>query len=215
MSTARPDADGKLIPENDKVTRAKILAWASFTYEVATGQIPATASYCSQFGGNRSVIAPAMVPNGFNFCITADRPQGWTVGRLFSWRCGKIFIFFGRCNLLKEDAEFIQNVAKGALLHLVQDSFSQSHVSRTNAPDVDAGGTPLPRVECGKPRGYVAYTAVTAKGHGQADKWPRWNASCDAPKATDVIAASAMVMHHIDRKTTTEDFLRYLETSVF
>lgn len=211
MSAAIPDSSGQLQPEDTEVTRGKILDWAAFTYEVATRQVKAGENYCQQFDGRHGKIAAAMVPTGFPYCST--RPEGWTVGEFFSFRCRQL-ILWQSCGLVPGDESFVPTVAQGALIHLIQDSYSQSHALRTDAPVTDEQGVAQPRVECGKPRRYLAYTREAQKTHGAADKLPAWMASCDG-EADDIITASAMALHYIDRGAPTEEFIRYLETKVF
>jgi hypothetical protein len=213
MSTTQLDAAGNQVPEDAATTRSKILAWAAFTYDVATGRIPQTANYCSHFGGSGSPIASSMVPEGFPFCSTSG--QAWTVGRFFTLRCGSPVIFEGNCGGVQGEG-LVETVATGALLHLIQDSYSQSHAYRTDAPVLDTRGRALPRVECGKPRTYFAYTKETQKGHSQADERPQWMASCNEMiEADDVLTASAMTLYHLDRRSPTAEFVAYLERRVF
>lgn len=213
MSTARPGADGGDVVEDVATTRAKILAWADFTYRVATGRIPATANYCAQFEGGFDAIAAAMVPANFPWCSGGE--DELTVGEFFSLRCGRPSFEPGKCDVLGGDG-FVETVAKGALLHLIQDSYSQSHALRTDNPRRDEQGRALSSVACSKPRTYFAYTKDTKKAHGKADKIPVWEASCDAmSEAHDIITASAMALYHVDRNSEPEQFLGYLERHIF
>jgi hypothetical protein len=213
MGVSNPGPDGKLVAEDDATTRAKILAWAAFTYEVATGRIKESDDYCTAFAGSAPAISAAMVPKGFPWC--AGGRKRWTVGTLFSWRCGKFLIVFGYCNRLG-GPDFTKNVAKGALLHLVEDSYSQSHIIRTDAPLLNDAGVARAVVECGKPRRFLSYTKEAMRGHSVADEAPVWGESCQGSSETDdVIAAAANTLAYIEEDAATTDFIAYLGKHVF
>jgi hypothetical protein len=208
MAVSRPSSSGGTEVDNATLTRAKMLEWAAFSYGVARGETELSQSYCTAFkrGG---YIEGVMVPSGFEMC-SGGNP--WTVGTFFSVRCGQ-FLFFGWCRPLRLDNAFVRTVATGAILHMIQDSYSQSHVRRT---DTVLASPRYPVVECGKPREYFVYNKANQKIHDGADQLPRWGESCTGRSdADDVITASAMALAMIDRGAPTPEFIRYLEDRVF
>lgn len=89
-------------------------------------------------------------------------------------------------------ARLSRSAARGALLHLIQDSYSQSHVARGKEPS--AGGFE-PLVECTYPREYYDYSQQDSGEHNKADKAPRLGESCVAgAQADDVVTATAVVI---------------------
>ena len=99
--------------------------------------------------------------------------------------------------------------ARGALLHVIQDSFSQSHAMRGPAT------TPFtPRIVCMVPTGFYNY--LGQEGHADADHIPALDESClGNGSIDDPITASAMALHHMDRRTGAREFNCYLQARVF
>jgi hypothetical protein len=122
-----------------------------------------------------------------------------------------------------------QLAARGALLHLVQDSFSQSHTSRRVGSALPDDGGPdgfEPRVVCRYPTVYFNYFSQETKkkgAHKKADPSPRRDDSCEDdsrtpepgdPETDDVVTASAMVLWHLEYGTA-ESLEEYLLSRVF
>ena len=206
--------------ENAEDTRRRILDWAMFTYRVATGRLPAGESYCAYFRGGSSVagewrpssIASDFAPPGFAGCeerLRSGAQPPLTVGALFTTRCGNPFDG-RRCRTGPYD---VKTAARGALLHLIQDSFSQSHAKRGPGR---ADGKFDAVVECLLPSDFFYYDKGTAKTHGAADVPPVLGRSC-APGAAvdDVVTAGAKVIWHVERNSDPGEVRAYLETKVF
>lgn len=208
MASTNADSDSGAAARR---TRQKMLEWAAFTYEVATGRIAPEESYCDQFVG-RASIRDAMVPTGFPYCGSGSK--AWTVAEFFSFRCSRVLLWES-CPVVSGTPDFVPTVAKGALLHMIQDSFSQSHSVRSIEAETDGAGNPLPRVECNAPSRFFTYSLETKAGHSIADKLPHWQPSCANTSRHDILAASAMTFHHIDAKTPTPRFVAYLSERVF
>lgn len=83
-------------------TKAHMLTWAEFCFKVAGGAIAATDSLKQ---------ADAMVPGISRLLVNDTLPDSKTIAELF-----------GDSN--------IKELAEGSLLHMIQDSFSDSHVKR-------------------------------------------------------------------------------------
>lgn len=124
-------------------TQESILMWAEFVYNVALGEIRADKK-----------LKDVTVPGFTSFFGT----QGGTVEGLF---------------LLGDPTyrgEQLKLFAFGTLLHLIQDSFSASHVIR----DISTQGTPCPALPGVTAPGqivkFLVYGAQDAKEHGKEDE---------------------------------------------
>lgn len=188
-------------------TRAKILNWARFNYRVATGAVAPNADFCEQFTGNTAFDA-AMVPPNFAYCSGARDP--WTVGEFYTFSCPTNPLDCGTI----PNVDAVKKVALGAVLHMIQDSYSQSHALRTDTPIRDRKGLLIARVECGKPRYYEHYNKKTSKRHSKADDWPELGACPEGAEADDVITASARALYHL-QNSSEATFMKYLEDRVF
>lgn len=195
--------------ETMDVTRAKILDWARFAYRVANGEISPSANFCEQFAGT-SHFSRAMVPPRFPYC--SRRRSAWTVGEFFTFRCPWTP---RQCNT-DPTTELMRRSATGAILHVIQDSYSQSHVLRTDMPRRNDEGVPLAVMECGAPREYTHYNRETAETHGTADDWPRLGSTCGPGSARDdAITASATALYYLQEERTADQFVEYLTARVF
>lgn len=211
MSVARPDGRGGSEVEDAATTRVKILEWAGFAYDVARGDVKAMDNYCDVLA-SRGAIAGVMVPEGFALC---SGRSPWTVGTFFSVRCGQL-LFFGWCRPLVPAPEFVKTVATGALLHLIQDSYSQSHVRRAAQLTWAEPGKLAPVVHCGKPQEYFVYDEKNRETHDDADQVPSWDDDCATGRqADDAITASAMALAYLQEGKSREAFTRYLDDRVF
>jgi hypothetical protein len=195
--------------ESAAETRTKILDWARFAYRVARGDVPADANFCAQFRSGSSIDA-AMVPPNFPYCSVGH--DGWTVGEFFTLSCPTQPL---QCNV-NPRPDLVRRTATGAILHLIQDSYSQSHVMRTDAPLANERGELLAAAECGAPRSYEHYNRQTERVHGRADGWPRVGASCGATRdRDDPITASATALYYLREGRSPDDLITYLSTRVF
>lgn len=126
-------------------THEKMLMWLEFTYKVATGEI----GYKTTFS---EIPTKLTTDSGeiFSRLMTPDSEfrKDWTPRRLFTYRYDRkisIWNFFtgwitgkdityledkGQYDCKNSTNECVQNVALGSLIHLLQDSYSRSHVKR-------------------------------------------------------------------------------------
>lgn len=204
-------------------TRAKMLDWVDVAYKVATGRIGGSENYCTFFKG-RPAISSAMVPANFPYC--ADRPgnanrgrgyPAWRVHTLFSMRC-RDPIFSTTCDeaIGERGAALARRNAGGALLHLIQDSFSQSHVARGASPGARSF---VPRIVCAPAAAFAFYNGQIEAGvdHGSADKYPLVDAgTCrEGSRIHDPVTASAVILWHI-RASSDPDYVQdYFRGYVF
>jgi hypothetical protein len=218
-------------PDDQSVgdTYDRIIEWARFSYRVASGEQDLEANYCETFDDPTlsPVLRSAFQLQGRSFCKKRSRflfgsYPAWTVRTLFTLTCSNPL----QSKLCWEDfgrrgSEKARLAATGALLHLVQDSFSQAHAERSWGVGVNEKGPFTSKVVCRFPTDYFDYRVQTdgqsEKVHGAADKPPeRIDDSCRRdPQTDDVVTASAAVLWHLDEKKTSEEFVRYLQDHVF
>lgn len=211
-------------------TYDRIIEWARFSYRVASGEQDLDANYCATF--DDPALSPALRSafqlQGRSFC--KKRPRflflgsypAWTVRTLFTLTCPNPL----QSKVCWEDGsargdEKARLAATGALLHLVQDSFSQAHAERSEGGRVAEKGPFTSKVVCRFPTDYFDYSVQTdgqsEKVHGAADKPPQSiDTSCREGRQTDdVVTASAAILWHLDEKKTSEEFVSYLKDHVF
>ncbi len=195
-----------------KVTFNKILSWSKFAYQFSLSEKDHNENYCEYWENNK--IYPNIVDSfqveSFrnrkdNFCerrkiskwnwITNPKLWGsnqeyyeaWTVKSFFSNECTGKF-GSGQCTVI-EDKDEIMFSALGSILHLVQDSYSKSHVSR--------GGTPaLSEIVCSPPENFHSYLNQDSDTHTKADKWPVFHSTCNLGSGgtLDPITAVAQII---------------------
>jgi hypothetical protein len=197
------------VREPVNVTREKILAWAKFAYRVANGEVGPDQNFCGQFT-TRSNFDASMVPPDFPYCGT--EPSAWTVGEFFTFSCPTQPV---NCNVHPTAAR-VRATATGAILHLIQDSYSQSHARRTDEPVKNSTNVAMPVMECGKPREYFHYNRLTSPTHGTADNWPELGGTCSGDReGDDAITASAVALYYLQQRKSADDFVAYLADRVF
>ena len=154
-------------------TKELMLMWAEFSYRIAAGDIDKDLRFRSvgkKLGKRSSTL--------FNYVMTLDGRvrMEWQPETLFTLDCKRAlsvdgFFNTGRPTKLKckdtnnqYSAEAIQNIALGSLLHLIQDSFSSSHVLR------EGSAVGVSKISgAGTINQFGIYTAQDEKSHGHAD----------------------------------------------
>lgn len=151
-------ADGEL-PE---VTRARILMWAEFTWNVATKKV-----------GGGDIVGSQRQIAGISDVFGSN---GWSVQDLFA---------LGNPNIRKPD--YLAAVAFGSLFHTVQDSFSKAHVRREQ-PTVGAKceGTAGALASPGRVKEFHSYARQDADLHSTADVRDAFSAHWSSGKPTAV-----------------------------
>jgi hypothetical protein len=210
--------------ESAEETRQKALDWAVFAYSVATRRIGADQDYCTtvrlQAGSAGASLAPADFPACSDRRIDRSRViPAWRVGTLFSLRCRSILraIESLDCPTVSEgdDGDLVRRSAAGAVVHMIQDSYSQSHAVR--GPIYGSGNPAEPRaaVFCALPTAFYFYNAQDSGDHAKADAVPRLDEGCGpGAAADDAITASAIAMWHMRHRTDPRVFGCYLERRV-
>ena len=209
----------------------RMMDWARLSYRIAVGEIGPSVGYCDYLReGNAGVISEDLLAAGLPFCDdrkkkflfvkTGTYPK-WRMHTLFSMTCKNPFQS-KRCTeaIGAKGVTMAVNGASGALLHLVQDSYSQSHAVRD--PDADIK-EPKPKAICQPVRSFYEYVEQTNSNfvHGTADDVPKF--VCEENSGIhDPVTASANVIWFIqqgqnskDKKEWENNFVQYLTRHVF
>ena len=200
--------------ERASKTHSKIIDWSLFLYGVAIEQINTTDDYCEFWKKRNGPISNAMVPDDFAYCeerfsfkklFTFRYPYypEWTVGTLLNFTC-KNPLSSKTCSERIGDTgkEWSKQNAGGALFHLIQDSYSQSHTDRGPCEVDPSTNKVVSKIECLPIKRYYAYGVQDGDLHGEADFWPKFSTSCNSITETIVpVLAIAQIMWHINNKT--------------
>lgn len=184
-------------------TKAKMLAWAKFTYNV----------FAEKIGVKEKLSS---VPEIWKI---VNKP-GWTVGALFDpvpggeWKRSRNPFKFGRYepngkprkqNL--ESGIIVRYVALGSLLHMIQDSYSDSHAARK------LGCNPLAKRK-GPILAFRNYAGQKPEDHGLADVYPEWLKH--GKLATEnPVWATAQIISYAFNDEPWENVEKFLDTQVF
>jgi hypothetical protein len=157
-------------------TREKILRWAEFAYRVARGEIGANVKLHGLEAAPLT-LAPATARFMAGLFASPEK-QLWSVQELFA-TTGQ-----GR----------LESIAFGTFLHLVQDSYSASHVLRVTKR-VQANGCPSydaadPIIE------FHTYGEQDTEKHAVCDDAPDWLISPRAGSPIDVMAQVVRAYHN-------------------
>ncbi len=150
--------------ERPELTIDKILMWSEFSFKIATGRIKHSLHFHSvkQYLSNsksKDLFTSLIIDNG-------DRRTDWTPSLMFNFRCTRRFLSGLQCPPNFAPAESTRDRALGSLLHLIQDSFSDSHVLRH--PDTIGSASAIsgrgPIVE------FLSFNDQSRVEHSKADK---------------------------------------------
>lgn len=187
--------------EPARVTYEKIMRWAEFTYAIASHAVSDEELgelYCSFFTDG-SEFHRAMLPSPEALPCRAD----WKLTTFFTFRCSNPF-WSGTCqaNRGPDDFQETRLAATGALLHLIQDSYSQSHCERGECDWTEEGKVEA-RIECAPISAFTTYRLQSVGRHTEADALPHFAESCHRPDRTiiDPITAGAQILWHIENRS--------------
>jgi hypothetical protein len=142
------------------------------------------------------------------------------VSTFFTLKCRRI-VGSARCPdelRIEEAAALTRLRAKGALMHLIQDSFSQSHARRGARGRVGAPDAYVAKVVCLPATEFYDYEKQVAAGedHAAADYPPSLDAATCRKGSTidDPITASAKVLRLVEQHADRAEFLTYFRTHV-
>ena len=200
--------------KNAGETATLMLQWTAFTFGLASGAIDHQRNYCAYFAERNDALADAMWHEGFRFCgdgTDGQAPGKWTVGTPFLLRCASL-ISPCRETLWDAGRREVRVAAMGALLHMVQDSYSQSHAMR--GPVSDSGYEA--RIVCEPVTRFYDFNGQD--GHGDADRLPVFDRdTCGNPETRpvdDPITASARLLWMLAEGQPTDRAAAYVRTRV-
>lgn len=217
-----------------KATLRKIYAWSALTYDVATGRIDLGLDICKavtpSYGGKPAYAALAeafeAAPGSCDFSAgkKGERPAGMSVRAFFTADCaGKVRMPGKPCGPRSDVAAsaetdaLARRTAVGALLHLIQDSYSQSHVSRPiGGVAVAYMGPFTATAACTFPVAYFDYgSQAYYQNHSDGDQRPVLDPSCQSGAVADPVTASAVVVWKVARGKPTAEMIGWLTAHVF
>ena len=203
-------------PASLGLSRERMLQWARFAFRAAVDPSFDAMPYCDAIKDPAfKDIEGSLTPSDSFHCTGK---HAFTVARFFSSRCRR---FSFHCDdLTKHDPGryYVRQGGTGAILHLIQDSYSQSHAARLPAgmAPVDADKV-FPSLSACQPVAtfydYNAQKTAESETHGNADKPPLIDVSClQVPRAADdVITASARAIWVLQQAQLPGANLRGLE----
>lgn len=161
-------------------TYEKIMSWLEFTYKTSTGSMPSdlrfrSVHYRMEEAASSTFKEIMIAPNG-------DRSM-WLADVMFSFDCTRTMIKRkAKCSYLNFNKEKVRNIALGSFLHLLQDSYSESHTKRN---------------EDGRLVMFGAYTLQNKNEHADKDK------SETPPFKDELVTSSAKIIELVinDRKS--------------
>lgn len=214
-------------PDDDSAdqTRQRILSWAWFAYEVADGTISSETSLCAAVDG-RDGLEDAFAFRNEDKCKRRSK-RLFGLLKIGSWPAYTVGSFFTQTcsNPLQSEVcwektkaggseKLTRLSAKGALLHLIQDSFSQAHASRAESGTVPETGPFEPLVVCRRASDFFDYSNQETEVHSEADHVPSTRGcGTDAP-IDDVVTASAVLLWHLEQGRPASEFVAYLNQRV-
>jgi hypothetical protein len=169
--------------EEARVTKEKIMMWAEFTYKLAMGELDRGIEL-------RKIGIPGME--------TLFKNRGWTSQQLFT-RGDPTY---------RGDQDF-RNFAFGSLMHVVEDSFSISHVERDEPSGAKCPGVPEQDMP-GKILSFHAYANQDKRKHADADQQESLSIHLaeSQPNSVDV---GKVLKSYYDQKRPWNEVKPYLE----
>jgi len=204
--------------EQRETTVAKMEDWSRLAFRVATDATIADTNYCTYFEATTSDL-PAIAPSLLGTVDSSwckDRPgrywgifpitiDAWKVQTLFRLTCKNAFSQ-ATCKekLSSTGRKIAVNNSKGALLHMVQDSYSMSHAHRTISSNNEKDFSPA--VRCAPILSFYSYTKQKRENdkHDAADQFPIFDCETNS-NIHDVITASANILYFIEQGTEATD----------
>jgi len=167
--------------ESPTDVQERVLGWIGFAYRTATNQIEPDTTMEN--------LDEAIVKEFFK-----SQP-GWSVNYLLApkWTLGKATI---------------RDVALGSILHIIQDSYSESHTDRTfgSSQKCASGGVVQ----------FHAYGHQDSTRHGSADSRVSWKTNVDFDATQNPVETSARMIEFVGRNADwTTEVLPYLQDIVF
>jgi hypothetical protein len=186
-------------------TEAKILEWVRFSYDYASGQLSDTAQLCVALK-TYPAIGSALVGDVDSYICKGNEKFGpRTVGELFGFRCKNV-VTSATCWVDTSIRER-KLAALGAILHAIQDSYSQAHAQR--GPCVK-GAAVIRQAAVGR---FLNYAEQDGRQHARADAWPVVDA-VDHDIAHPVIASAQVLAFFAAATHNTDALVDYVRDHV-
>lgn len=200
--------------ETAETTKKRMMAWAKFTYSVF---ISPTNLENEPIDG-KTIMA-------FSDIATLLNKPGWTVGSLFDpepagkwisslnpWKYGR-YKSSGKPRKQRayenyQDKISVRYIALGSLLHMIQDSYSDSHTEREH------GCNPIARSK-GKILSFRNYADQNADDHGIADLHPDWLENGVLKKNNPIWASAWIIQMAFDQVPWENGVEAFLDQQVF
>lgn len=205
--------------ESSAETKARILDWARLSYDFASASIKDGDALCdvasryptierSLTGSPSSFICKGgKIKQGGKWVSTEPR----TVGEFFGFTC-KRALTSTQCHVTETSIAERRIAALGALLHVVQDSYSQGHARRT----VNGKAPTRPAVVRGPIEQFFDYNQQRGREHGKLDEWPLTLPGDGCPNQVDhPIAAGAKLLEFVANQADSDTVVDYLDSHVF
>ncbi|MBB5210520.1 hypothetical protein [Microbulbifer hydrolyticus] len=192
------------IGEPPEDTYKKISDWGMFLYKVASRHLSdqeLDQEYCSYFSGD-DLFSKALLPNSTAIPCENVKDPKWKLTTLFTLKCPNPLSSTGCYEEIgpsRFDKARIN--ATGALLHLIQDSYSQSHVERGSCEVKNNRVTA--KVECLPITRFTTYRGQVK--HSDADRTPIFGEECNSTGISPTLA-SAIMLWNIDQKRPLDEF---------
>lgn len=197
-----------------EITKKRMMAWAKFTYNI----------FVSSTNLENEAIDGKAITEFSDIAAFLNKP-GWTVGALFDpepggeWKRSINSLKFGRYvssgrprkqNAYEKPDEkvSIRYVALGSLLHMIQDSYSDSHTER------EYGCNPIARSK-GKVVSFRNYADQDADDHGVADLHPEWLENGVLKKHNPLWASAQIIQFAFKKVPWDKGVEEFLDQEVF
>ncbi|MFT7518693.1 MAG: hypothetical protein ACI9MC_000825 [Kiritimatiellia bacterium] len=203
---------------SSEMTRRLLVDWLAFNFDVHSNAIDGAQRLCDAI--DRKMGSEHVYGEEFRKAMHIDPlcQNNITVAVLYTSTCrGKLRYGYDKCKVLRgTTADTHKQRALGAVLHGIQDSYSQSHARRTaQRPDPFASVA-----TCGAVQEFYEYTGgYHQTEHSLADSWPTLD-GCAAPHMADntnvdnvivdPVTASAAAIWYFERSDR-EGFLDYVD----
>ena len=213
---SKPAVTGKYTPEEYEETLEKVLSWAQFNFNIVTDSEILNEPYCEYFKKLRnseahSGIGEAFLPARLEKKLLQCK-NNYRIDWIYSNKCANP-MSSQTCTKVGDEREY-QIVALGALLHMVQDSYSQSHVKRGDCSTSE--GVVDSKIVCEPIEQYYDYLLQDGHKHGESDVMPiSVSDTCSSSDIDDAVTASAVILWHAMYEKPEVDLIGYLKSSVY
>jgi len=174
-------------------TKAKTMAWAELAYRVARGEIK-----------NSDYLYKCGIPEIEKLF---EKKPGWTVQLLLTWDDPT---YQPRRVKGEFRDESFRDFAFGTLLHMIEDSFSKSHVNR-NPPDGNKCERAPDYEQPGKIVRFHAFASQKSSKHGKEDNEEALTGNLLRYPSLNVVEVGKVIRNYRDNDKPWEQFRDYLD----